>query len=92
MVGEIQLHLHCTITIYLQKKLYSIKTHKKNKVSHIPPIVEKDKIITGPKEKADVFNNFFASKSSVQGANDPPPVLPPLENIFDIYFLLFFFF
>ena len=56
---------------------------KNNKVSHIPPIIEKDKVITDPKEKADVFNNFFASKSSVQGANDPPPVFPPNENIFE---------
>ena len=65
------------------KKKFCIlsKLMKNNKVSHIPPIIEKDKIITDPKEKADIFNNFFASKSSVQGANDPPPVCP-LKKIF----------
>ncbi len=48
-----------------------------NKVSHIPPVIAKDKIITDPKEKAEILNNLFASKPSVHDANDPPTVLPP---------------
>ena len=67
------------------KKKFCIlsKLMKNNKISHIPPIIEDEQVVTDPKEKADIFNNFFASKSSVQGAEDPAPVLPPKENIFE---------
>ena len=67
------------------KKKFCIlsKLMKNNKVSHIPPIIEEDKIITDPVEKANVFNNLFAQKSSVQGEKDPPPVLPQKEDIWE---------
>jgi hypothetical protein len=67
------------------KKKFCIlsKLMKNNKISHIPPIIEDEQVVTDPKEKADIFNNFFASKSSVQGAEDPAPILPPKENIFE---------
>ena len=67
------------------KKKFCIlsKLMKNNKISHIPPIIEDEQIVTDPKQKANIFNNFFASKSSVQGADDPAPVLPPKDDIFD---------
>ena len=67
------------------KKKFCIlsKLMKNNKISHIPPIIEDEKIVTDPKQKANIFNNFFASKSSVQGADDPTPVLPQKDDIFE---------
>ena len=56
---------------------------KNNKISRIPPIIENDQVITDPQQKADIFNKFFASKSSVQNAQDPAPVLPPRNDIFE---------
>ena len=72
-LSSTQLHLKCTIKIFLQKT----KFMQNNKVSHIPPVIAKDKIITDPKEKAEILNNLFASKPSVHDANDPPTVLTP---------------
>jgi hypothetical protein len=56
---------------------------KNNKISRIPPIIENDQVITDPQQKADIFNNFFASKSSVQNAQEPAPDLTPRNDIFE---------
>ena len=56
---------------------------KNNKISRFPPIIENDQVITDPQQKADIFNNFFASKSSVKNAQDPAPNLPSRNDIFD---------
>ena len=67
------------------KKKFSILTKlmKNNKISRIPPIIENGQVITDPQQKADIFNNFFASKSSVKNAQDPAPDLPPRNDIFE---------
>ena len=56
------------------------KLMKSNKISSIPPIIEDDQVVTDPQQKADIFNNFFASKLSVQKPQDPAPHLPPRSN------------
>ena len=67
------------------KKKFSILTKlmKNNKVSEIPPIIDGDKVVTDAKSKSDIFNTFFAEKSTVAGADDPAPELPPKEDIFE---------
>ena len=67
------------------KKKFSILTKlmKNNKISRIPPIIENEQVITDPQKKADIFNSFFASKSSVKNAQDPAPDLPPRDDIFE---------
>ena len=56
---------------------------KNNKVSEIPPIIDKDKVVTDAKSKSDIFNTFFAEKATVSGAGDPAPELPLKEDIFE---------
>ena len=65
------------------KKKFSIllKLMKNNKFSNISPINENDNIINDPKTKSEIFNNFFASKSKVDGSNDDPPHLERKQNI-----------
>ena len=65
------------------KKKFSIlsKLMKNNKISSIPPIIENDHVITDPQQKAEIFNSFFASKSSVSNAQDPALELPPRNDI-----------
>ena len=48
---------------------------KNNKFSPTPPLVENNKIVNDPAEKCEIFNTFFASKSTVNGAMDEPPCL-----------------
>ena len=67
------------------KKKFSIlsKLMRNNKVSHVPPIVENGNIVTDSEVKSNIFNNFFASRASVDGAEDVAPNLPPKEDIFE---------
>ena len=44
---------------------------KNNKFANIPPLVENDVTIQDPVEQGNIFNKFFASKSSVR--NSPLP-------------------
>ena len=57
------------------KKKFSIllKLMKNTKVSSIPPLLENDETVHDPKEKADLLNKHFASKSDVQDRDDIPP-------------------
>ena len=57
------------------------KLMKSNKISSIPPIIEDNQVVTDPQQKADIFNNFFASKLSVQNPQDSAPSLPPRNDI-----------
>ena len=54
---------------------------KNNKFCNTPPLVENDSVINDPQEKSNIFNNFFASKSTVQNHNDPAPHLERFEHI-----------
>ena len=50
-----------------QKSYWSIlKTFLNNKkIPCIPPLLHQDKFVTDFKEKADIFNNFFANQCSI---------------------------
>ena len=65
------------------KKKFQIllKLMKNSKYSPTPPIVENDQTINEPKQKSEIFNTFFASKSTVNNAADDPPILQRLQNI-----------
>ena len=71
---------NCSIS---PKKKFQILCNlmKNNKFSPIPPLIENNVTINDQKQKSEVFNNFFASKSKVVNANDEPPILERLENI-----------
>ena len=62
------------------KKKFNIlqKLMKNNKFSSTPPLIEDGETIHEPNKKSEIFNSFFASKSSVQGHNDDPPYLQKL--------------
>ena len=51
-------------------------------VSRIPTIVENDVLITDPKEKACIFNDYFVEQSQLPGTSDSsiPPDLPLYQN------------
>ena len=65
------------------KKKFGIllKLMKNNKFSDTPPLVENDKVINDPYEKSNIFNTFFASKSSVPDPKDPAPILQQKEGV-----------
>ena len=65
------------------KKKFGIllKLMKNSKFSNTPPLVENDKVINDPHEKSNIFNKFFASKSSVPNYDDPAPNLQKREEI-----------
>ena len=58
-----------------------IKLMKNNKSSSTPPLIEQDDTVNDSKEKSNIFNIFFASKSTVPNFNDPPPNLVQKEGI-----------
>jgi hypothetical protein len=65
------------------KKKFGIllKLMKSNKFCNISPLVENDSTINDPHEKSNIFNTFFASKSTVPNPNDPAPHLDKIEGI-----------
>ena len=65
------------------KKKFGIllKLMKNNKFCSTPPLVENDITINDPREKSNIFNAFFASKSTVPTPTDPPPNLDKIEGI-----------
>ena len=54
------------------------------KDANIPPLIDNDKVINNPLEKAQIFNKFFASKSKIQGKHDMPPKLDPIPTTSDL--------
>ena len=65
------------------KKKFGIllKLMKSNKFFNSPPLVENDITINDPHEKSNIFNTFFASKSTVPNHNDPAPHLEQIEGV-----------
>ena len=65
------------------KKKFAIlfKLMKNNKFTNIPPLVENDVTVQDPLQKSNIFNDFFASKSSVNNPNDPAPNLQRREGV-----------
>ena len=60
---------------------------KNNKHCNIPPIIENDITVQNPTEQSNIFNNFLASKSSVQNPDDPVTNLQRKEGISELNFL-----
>ena len=54
---------------------------KNNKFLPTPPLVENNETINEPNQKSEIFNKFFASKSTVHGADDVPPNLERFLNV-----------
>ena len=52
------------------------------KVSCITPLIENNETITDPKQKAELLNSHFASKTNIQGVDDEVPFLDKKDNIF----------
>ena len=65
------------------KKKFSIllRLMKSNKFSGIFPLNENNEIINDSKAKSDIFNDFFASKSKLNGHDDFPPNLERIDNV-----------
>ena len=65
------------------KKKFNIlqKLMKNNKFLPTPPLIEGNETIKDPKLKSEIFNEYFASKSNVQGHNDEPPLLERLNHV-----------
>ena len=65
------------------KKKFSILTKlmKNSKFSSIAPLNENDAIINEPKQKSEILNQYFASKSKVNGKNDAPPYLEKIDGV-----------
>ena len=42
----------------------------------IPPLLVDNNVISNPREKADIFNNQFVKKASLDGSDDPVPEVP----------------
>ena len=68
------------------KKKFSIllKLMKNNKFSGISPLNENNDVIHDPKSKSEIFNDYFASKSQLNGQNEAPPHLekkPDIPNL-----------
>ena len=63
------------------KKKFEIllRLTKKFKHSNIPPIVENEKVVNSATEKSNIFNQFFAEKSSLESFDDDAPDLEKLD-------------
>ena len=65
------------------KKKFSIlfKLMKNNKFTNVPPLVENNVTVQDPTQQSNIFNNFFASKSTVENMDDPIPFLQQKEGV-----------
>ena len=65
------------------KKRFSIllRLMKNTKFSTIPPLVENDTTVQDPLQKSNIFNTFFASKSTVPNFQDPAPHLDRKDGV-----------
>ena len=77
--------VNCTMNNYSisAKKKFSIllRLMKNNKFSTIPPLVENDITVQDPLQKSNIFNTFFASKSTVPNFQDPAPHLDRKDGV-----------
>lgn len=64
------------------RKKFSIlkKLSKSEKSNYIPPLIENNETIHESEKKANIFNDFFASKSQVPNPQDEPPDLPKINT------------
>ena len=54
---------------------------KNNKFTNVPPLVDNNITVQDPTKQSNIFNNFFASKSTVNDMDDPIPFLQQKEGI-----------
>ena len=54
---------------------------KNNKFCNTPPLIENSDAIHDPLQKSNIFNNCFASKSTVPNRDEPAPFLERDEDI-----------
>ena len=54
---------------------------KNNKFSGMSPLNENGLVYNDPREKGKILNDFFASKSKVNGFEEDPPSLEKFENV-----------
>ena len=54
---------------------------KNNKFTNVPPLVENNITVQDPTQQSNIFNNFFASKSTVKNLDDPIPFLQQKEGV-----------
>jgi hypothetical protein len=77
--------VNCTMNNYSisAKKKFSIllRLMKNNKFSTIPPLVENDITVQDPLQKSNIFNTFFASKSTVPNFQDQAPHLDRKDGV-----------
>ena len=68
------------------KKKFTLLNRLTNtgKNANIPPLIDNDKIIHKPKEKAQTFNNHFAKKSNLKGREETPPTIDPVDTFSDL--------
>ena len=71
------------------KKKFTLLNRLTNtgKNANIPPLIDNDKIIHKPKEKAQTFNNHFAKKSNLKGRDETPPTIDPIDTLSDLIHL-----
>ena len=64
--------------------------HNNKKILCIPPVFHKNRFVTNFKEKAKMFNSFFAKQCSIidNGSEIPSSCIPRLINLYQISRLL----
>ena len=65
------------------KRKFSIlfKLMKNSKYCSVPPLIENNETIQDSLQQSNIFNNFFASKSTVRNGDDPVPILNRKDGI-----------
>ena len=68
------------------KKKFTLLNRLTNtgKNANIPPLIDNDRVIHKPDEKAQTFNNHFAKKSNLKGRDETPPTIDPIETFSDL--------
>ena len=75
----------CSPSVSSQKKFQKINQVTNNtKNEGIPPIIDNQQVIHEPLRKAELFNEMFAAKSKVDGADDPVPELEQIDTHHDL--------
>ena len=88
-------HIHKQVNLLIQSKHTPFKYHKVLKsvighvnISDIPPLIDQEGNINNVNEtKANIFNDYFASQSSIDvgdhevPTNDPDPERPPVPTL-----------
>ena len=54
---------------------------KNKKIYQTPLLIEGDKTINDSEQKSNIFNTFFAAKSTVLNLEDAPPYLDPIPGM-----------